>query len=41
MYETKPVGLAKLAALIESARRDRSVHAPAKTNGEWGGSCPE
>ena len=41
LYETKPVGLAKLAALIESARSDRSVQTTAKTNGEWGGSCPE
>jgi CheY-like chemotaxis protein len=40
LYETKPVGLAKLAASIEAARTDRSMHA-AKTNGEWGGSCPE
>src|SRR5215470_8632154 len=40
LYETKPVGLAKLAASIEAARTDRSMQA-AKTNGEWGGSCPE
>jgi two-component system, OmpR family, response regulator ResD len=40
LYETKPVGLAKLAASIEAARTDRSRQA-AKTNGEWGGSCPE
>jgi CheY-like chemotaxis protein len=41
LYETKPVGLAKLAASIEAARNDRSIHATAKTSGEWGGSCPE
>ena len=40
LYETKPVGLAKLAASIEAARTDRSMQA-SKTNGEWGGSCPE
>jgi DNA-binding response OmpR family regulator len=40
LYETKPVGLAKLAASIEAARTDRSMQT-AKTNGEWGGSCPE
>jgi CheY-like chemotaxis protein len=40
LYETKPVGLAKLAALIESARSDGPVQTKAKTN-EWGGSCPE
>ena len=41
LYETKPVGLAKLAASIEAARNDRSIRATAKTSGEWGGSCPE
>lgn len=41
LYETKPVGLAKLAASIEAARADGSAHAMGKTNGEWGGSCPE
>jgi len=41
LYETKPVGLAKLAASIEAARNDRSISATAKTSGEWGGSCPE
>jgi DNA-binding response OmpR family regulator len=38
LYETKPVGLAKLAASIEAARGDRTS---SNTNGEWGGSCPE
>jgi len=41
LYETKPVGLAKLAATIEAARNDRSAYTKAKTSGEWGGSCPE
>lgn len=41
LYETKPVGLAKLAASIEAARSDRSIHQLSKTRGEWGGSCPE
>jgi DNA-binding response OmpR family regulator len=41
LYETKPVGLAKLAASIEAARHERAAYAKANTNGEWGGSCPE
>src|SRR5262245_43825246 len=41
LYETKPVGLAKLAASIEAARSDRSVQATNKPHGEWSGSCPE
>jgi DNA-binding response OmpR family regulator len=41
LYETKPVGLAKLAASIETARSERSVHATNKPHGEWSGSCPE
>ena len=41
LYETKPVGLAKLAASIEAARSNPSAPSPAKPRGEWGGSCPE
>jgi DNA-binding response OmpR family regulator len=41
LYETKPVGLAKLAASIETARSEQSILATAKPSGEWGGSCPE
>jgi len=41
LYETKPVGLAKLAACIESARKDRPARASMSTRGEWGGPCPK
>ena len=41
LYETKPVGLAKLAASIEAARGGRSPRVRTNPNGEWGGSCPE
>jgi len=40
LYETKPVGLAKLAACIESAR-DGSTQSSMKSGGEWGRTCPE
>src|SRR5262245_54130469 len=41
LYETKPVGLAKLAASIEAARSNRPAYTKAKASGEWGGSCQE
>jgi DNA-binding response OmpR family regulator len=40
LYETKPVGLAKLAACIEAAR-DGSTQPSLKSGGEWGRTCPE
>ena len=40
LYETKPVGLAKLAACIEAAR-DGSAQPSMKSGGEWGRTCPE
>ena len=40
LYETKPVGLAKLAACIESARGNGS-QSSVKSGGEWGRTCPE
>ena len=40
LYETKPVGLAELAARIEAARNN-SPSARPRTGGEWGGACPQ
>jgi CheY-like chemotaxis protein len=41
LYETKPVGLAKLASCIESARSGGSTPSSVKSGGEWGRTCPE
>ncbi len=41
LYETKPVGLAKLAACIEAARSGESTEAAKTPGGEWGRTCPE
>ena len=41
LYETKPVGLAKLAACIEAARSGGSMQPADKSRGEWGRTCPE
>ena len=40
LYETKPVGLAKLAACIEAARNGGTAQSM-KSGGEWGRTCPE
>ena len=40
LYETKPVGLAKLAECIEAARPGSSKSS-GKSGGEWGRTCPE
>lgn len=40
VYETKPVGLAKLAECIEAARTGSSKSS-GKSGGEWGRTCPE
>jgi len=40
VYETKPVGLAKLAECIEAARTSPSKSS-GKSGGEWGRTCPE
>jgi len=41
LYETKPVGLAKLAACIEAARDNAGAQPSMKSGGEWGRTCPE
>jgi DNA-binding response OmpR family regulator len=41
LYETKPVGLAKLAACIEAARNSDSAKPAGKSGGNWGRTCPE
>ncbi len=41
LYETKPVGLAELAARIEAARNNESPAVRPRAGGEWGGECPQ
>ena len=41
LYETKPVGLAKLAACIEAERTDGPMQPAEKSGGKWGRPCPE
>ena len=41
LYQTKPVGLAELAARIESGRRQGSRAARTGDGTEWGGACPQ
>ncbi len=41
LYETKPVGLAKLAACIDATRPGASTEPANKPGGEWGDTCPE
>ena len=41
LYETKPVGLAELAARIDAARSDGSSAAWPRAGGEHGGVCPQ
>jgi len=41
LFETKPIGLAELAARIEAVRDGNECAAPQHARREWGSSCPE
>jgi len=41
LFETKPIGLAELAARIEAARSAREVAAPRQVRQEWTSSWPK
>src|SRR5579871_1997204 len=41
LFETKPIGLAELAARIEGVRESRGCAPPPHARQEWGSSCPE
>ena len=41
LFETKPIGLAELAARIEAVREGHGFAPPSHPRQEWGSTCPE
>ena len=41
LFETKPIGLAELAARIEAVREGQGFTPPTHPRQEWGSTCPE